>query len=83
MATQMHPPIIVFVMLGVLALVSSLLTGYRLAHGRWRNWIHILCFAAVMSVTFYVILDLEFPRMGWIRVDKFDQTLVDLRQNMN
>jgi hypothetical protein len=83
MATQMHPPAIVFVMLGVLALVSSLLAGYGLAHGRWRNWIHILCFAAVMSVSFYVILDLEFPRLGWIRVDAFDQALVDLRQTMN
>jgi hypothetical protein len=83
MATQMHPPTIVFVMLAVLALASSLLAGYGLAHGKWRNWIHILCFAAVMSVSFYVILDLEFPRLGFIKVDAFDQALVDLRQTMN
>ena len=83
MAMQTHPPIIVFVMLGVLTLVSSVLAGYGMAHGRWRNWIHILCFATVMSVSFYVILDLEYPRLGWIRVDAFDQALVDLRQTMN
>jgi hypothetical protein len=30
----------------------------------------------------YVILDIEFPRRGPIRVDAFDQVLVDLRQSM-
>jgi ABC-type glycerol-3-phosphate transport system permease component len=83
MATKTHPPAIVFVMLAVLALISSLLAGYGLAQGKWRNWIHIICFAAVMSAAFYVILDLEFPRIGWIRMDEFDQTLVDLRVTMN
>jgi hypothetical protein len=81
MATETHPPMIIFAMLAVLALVSSLLAGYGLARGRWRNWIQILCFAAVMSIAFYVILDLEFPRLGWIRLD--DRALVELRQNMN
>jgi hypothetical protein len=30
----------------------------------------------------YVILDLEFPRIGIIRIDAFDQILVELRQSM-
>jgi hypothetical protein len=30
-----------------------------------------------------VIIDLEYPRMGLIRVDAFDQALVDLRAGMN
>jgi hypothetical protein len=33
-------------------------------------------------VTVFVILDMEYPRMGLIRVDSFDQVLVDLRQSM-
>jgi len=36
-----------------------------------------------MAVSVYVILDLEFPRLGLIRVDAFDQALVDLRESMN
>jgi hypothetical protein len=28
------------------------------------------------------ILDLEFPRLGLIRIDSFDQVLVDVRQSM-
>jgi hypothetical protein len=30
----------------------------------------------------YVILDYEYPRFSLIRVDAFDQALVDLRQSM-
>jgi len=39
-------------------------------------------FAAVMAVAVYVISDLEFPRLGLIRVDTFDQALVELRASM-
>jgi hypothetical protein len=35
------------------------------------------------AVAVYVILDLEFPRLGFIRVDAFDQALVELRASMN
>jgi hypothetical protein len=80
MATEMHPPMIIFAMLVALMLVSSLLAGYSLAQGTRRNWIQILCFAAVLSIAFYVILDLEFPRVGWIKLD--DRPLVELRQSM-
>jgi hypothetical protein len=30
----------------------------------------------------YVILDLEVPRFGLIRIDAADQALVDVRQSM-
>ena len=40
-------------------------------------------FAAVLSLTVYVIVDLEFPRFGLIRIDSSDQVLVDLRAGMN
>jgi len=82
MATRMHPPAIIFVMLGVLALTSSLLAGYAMAGGKTRSWIHVVGFALIMATTVYVILDLEFPRLGIIRIDPFDQVLVELRQSM-
>ena len=43
---------------------------------------HMLAFAVIMAVTVYVILDLEYPRLGLIRVDAVDQVLVDLRDSM-
>jgi hypothetical protein len=82
MVVRIHPPAIVFIMLGVLALMSALLAGYAMAGGKTRSWIHIIGFALVMATTVYVILDLEFPRLGIIRVDAFDQVLVELRQSM-
>jgi cytochrome c oxidase subunit IV len=82
MAAQMHPPVIIFAMLFVLALVSSLLAGYGMAGGKSRSWFHVLCFAVVIAVAVYVILDMEYPRLGLIRVDAFDQALVDLRNGM-
>jgi hypothetical protein len=39
-------------------------------------------FSLIMATTVYVILDLEFPRLGIIRIDAFDQVLVELRQSM-
>jgi hypothetical protein len=82
MAAQTHPPKIIFVMLAVLTLVSSVLAGYGMAGGRSHSWIHIFGFALVMAITVFVILDLEFPRLGLIHIDAFDQTLLDLRQSM-
>ena len=82
MAAQMHPPKIVFAMLAGLALASSLLAGYGMAASRTRSWILMLAFTAMMALAVYVILDMEFPRFGLIRVDAFDQALIDVRASM-
>jgi len=81
-AAQIHPPTIIFVMLGVLSLMSALLAGYAMAGGKSRSWIHVIGFALILAGTVYVILDLEFPRLGFIRVDAMDRVLVELRQSM-
>lgn len=83
MAAQAHPPVIIFVLLGVLALMSALLAGYAMAGSKTRSWIHTVGFAFIMSASTFIILDLEFPRLGFIRVDAFDQVLIELRQSMN
>lgn len=82
MYTQLHPPMVVFVMLAVILLASALLAGFAMGRSKMRSWLHITVFAVTLAVTFYVILDMEFPRMGLIRVDSFDQALVDLRNTM-
>ena len=82
-ATRMHPPKVIFVMLGTLALVSSLLAGFGMAGSKRRSWLHLVAYAAINAGVAYVILDLEYPRLGLIRVDSFDQVLVELRQSMS
>lgn len=82
MATQIHPPLTIFLMLILLALVSAVLAGHDLGRAEGRRWLHMLGYAAILSVTVYVIIDIEFPRMGLIRVDAIDQVLADLRATM-
>jgi len=35
-----------------------------------------------MSLSVWVIIDLEFPRLGLIRVDSADQILLDLQKSI-
>jgi hypothetical protein len=82
-AARIHPPLVVFVLLGVLALACALFAGYDMAVRRRLNPLHSLAFALVLSVTVYVIVDLEYPRVGLIRVTDSDQLLSDLRKSMD
>ncbi len=82
-AAETHPPNAIFGMLLALAFLCSLLAGYDMAESRSRNWLHTVGFALIMTLTLYVIVDLEYPRMGFIRIDKADHILVELRAGMN
>lgn len=82
MATQIHPPLIVYAMLIGLALASALLAGYQSAAERGYDWLHKVGFAAIVAFTVYVVLDIEYPRLGWIRLDAIDQVLVNARAAM-
>jgi hypothetical protein len=79
-AMQNHPPSIIFIMLIFLALLSALLAGYNMACSSSK--IHMLVFAAILSITVYVILDLEYPRLGLVQINTADQVLVEVRQSM-
>jgi hypothetical protein len=82
MAAQVHPPLVIFVLLFGLALVAALLAGYGMAGGKTRSWIHMIGFAATMALAVNIIIDIEYPRLGLIRVEAFDQALVELRASM-
>ena len=81
-ATWTHPPLIVYAMLVALALASALLSGYRSANERSHEWMHKLGFATIVAATIYVILDIEYPRLGLVRVDAIDELLVAVRASM-
>lgn len=75
MAMQKHPPAIVFLMLFGLALICAVMAGYGMRNASSRNWIHILVFSAIIAATLYVIVDLEYPRLGFIRIGDFEKVL--------
>jgi hypothetical protein len=82
MAAMIHPAPIIYKLLFVLALVCSVLAGYGTGGSKKRNWLHTTAFAAVTAACVFVILDIEYPRMGFIRISAYDQVLVDLRNKM-
>ncbi len=81
-ALEMHPPIVIFIMLFSLALISAGLAGFYDASEERRNWVHVVAFAVITAGTVYVILDVEYPRMGLIQVDSVDRVLIELRNSM-
>jgi hypothetical protein len=82
MAAQAHPPLVVFGLLFVFALCAALLAGSAMARPQSRHWLHSMTFAFALAGSVYVIIDMEFPRVGLIRVDAFDKVLVELRRSM-
>ena len=66
----------------ILALVSGGLAGYGMSSDTRVRRTHSIAFAAVLTATIYVIVDLELPRAGLIRIDAADQLLVDVREWM-
>jgi len=83
MALQIHPPRIIYTLMFGLGIICSLLAGYRMASGQHRSWQHILGFTVFTVIIIYVILDVEYPRAGLIRLESGDQLLVQVRNNMN
>ena len=81
-AMQTHPPLTIYIMLLGLVLAAALFAGYAMAESSDRSLIHVLGFALLMTAALYLIVDLEFPRRGLIRIDAADKILVDVRREM-
>ena len=82
-ALRTHTPAVILGALVVLTLACSLLIGYGLAGGKaFATNFHMIGFALMMTVTIYVIIDLDHPRIGLIRLDYVDQALMDVRAGM-
>ncbi len=78
-AAMTHTPPVILGALALLALFCSVLAGYGLAGGKPFSMVfHMVGFALVLTLTIYVILDLDHPRVGLIRVDFADQALMDV-----
>jgi hypothetical protein len=81
-AARAHPPLVVYLLLYLLGLASSLVAGWSQARSPHRSWIHALVYAGAMAASVYVILDMEFPRLGLVRVDDFDRLLAEVLAGM-
>jgi len=80
-AVQTHLPLLVFYFLVAAALLSGLVAGFGMARGP-RNWLSILAYASIVTLTMYVMIDMEYPRAGLIRIGAADLALTNLRESI-
>ncbi len=81
-AAEMHPPPVIFIMLGVTVLACSLLASYSMSIAGRLSLIHIIVFVLLVGIAVYVTFDFEYPRMGLIRVDPVDHVLIETLERM-
>lgn len=77
--SQSSTPTLILALLIGLSLLSSILAGRAIAVRNWHNWPNRLIFSAVIAFTVYVVVDLDHPRSGLIRLDYVDQLLYELK----
>lgn len=81
-ALRIHAPGPVFYLLISVMLLASTMAGYRFGVSDTWTRMHRVSFAVILALTYYVIVDLEYPRLGWIRIDDIDIMLRQLHQSM-
>jgi hypothetical protein len=81
-ASRTHLPQVILVLLFALALAASLVAGFSTAADARRSWLHNGLFAFVIAASIFVIIDLEYPRLGLIRVDAADRLLLEVLEGM-
>jgi hypothetical protein len=75
----MHAPAMVFILLIGLAMLSAFLAGYSTAKKEISHSLYVIAYVAITAFTLYVIINMEFPRVGLIRLDTFDNVLVQVK----
>ena len=81
-ALRTHVPVAVFVLLVVLSFACAFLAGLGMAKSSHVSRLHLFAFAGVLAVAAYVVLNLEFPRAGFVRLDAMDALLAQVRASM-
>jgi hypothetical protein len=82
MALQTHPPLPIYGLLMLLALVCASLAGHHAAPAARHPWVLPLLFSGISALAIFVIMDLEYPRAGLIRIDSADFLLRETRARM-
>jgi drug/metabolite transporter superfamily protein YnfA len=81
-AARTHTPMLIIALIFAVAILSGLVAGYGMCDGRRINRLHLVILAAIVAITVYVILDLENPRAGLIRLDAADRAMEMVRASM-
>jgi hypothetical protein len=72
-----HIPDSIIVFLFILCLVGSFVIGYSM-HRSKLDWLILVSFCLMISISFYMILDLDKPTMGLIHLNDPQQKMIEL-----
>jgi hypothetical protein len=78
--THTHPSI--FVTLFVVALVCALLAGYSASSRLRLSPVHVIGFAVITAFTVFIVLDIEYPRDGFVNLGRENAMLHELAERM-
>jgi hypothetical protein len=82
LSQALHPPRLIMGLLAALTIVGGLVSGYIMGIEKKRDWFLTILFVVLMAASFTVILDLEYPRLGFINLDSVEAELVAMRKGM-
>jgi len=83
LATTTHAPGPILLLLVGLSFMGALLAGDTLALKGRRYPLHMALFALAIAATVYVVIDLEYPRVGFITLGHMDRAMIQLRDTMH
>jgi hypothetical protein len=83
LASRTHPPAFIYLLLVGMALICGFLGGYQMGVARRRHVLHAVAFSVCICSVIYLIIDVEFPRVGVIQVGYADEVLVNLLNSMS
>jgi hypothetical protein len=69
-------------MLAMLLLACAFLAGFGMGRNKTTSRLHVLGFALSQTFAIFVIVEMEYPRYGLIRLTAADEFLVNLRDDM-
>jgi hypothetical protein len=82
LASRTHPPAFIYLLLVGMSLICGFLGGYNMGVSRRRHVLHAIAFSVCISSVIYLIIDVEFPRVGLIQVGYADNVLLNLLSSM-
>ena len=78
----LHPPLVIPVILLLLSMVSAFLLGYQTSTIHRQSWAHLALFVIFFAAVTYLIVDLEYPRLGAIRIGDMQEFLRERHRAM-
>jgi hypothetical protein len=81
-AYRMRVPLLIVMLLLAVALLSGVIAGYGTARLGHRSWLHMVLYAGIVAATIYVVLDIENPTFGLVRLGAAEQAFRSLQDLM-